>query len=145
VQELCRDKKLRDEIADVWRRFDQDGDGSISMRELANVMTQLGCTPREDELKRMIQQVDEDGDGRIGWQEFSKMMDSQFRELDKQEQKMRRAFDYFDLKKDQYIDKDELYTVMNRLGDALTLGEADEMIRAADNDCDGLVSYAGTL
>lgn len=93
----------------------------------------------------MIEQVDEDGDGRIDWQEFSKMMGSQFDELDKQEQKLRRAFEYFDLKKDQFIDKDELCTVLNRLGDKITLEEAEEMIRAADCDCDGMVSYAGKL
>lgn len=145
MKELRKTKNLRDEIKDVWRRFDQDGDGSISMRELANVMSQFGHNPSEYELRHMISQVDEDGDGRIGWQEFSNMMDSQFHELDKQEQKMRKAFDFFDLKKDHFIDSDELVTVMNRLGDQLSLADAEEMIRAADSDCDGLVSYSGTL
>jgi Ca2+-binding EF-hand superfamily protein len=41
--------------------FDQDGDGTISVKELGTAMRALGANPTEADLKEMIEQVDADG------------------------------------------------------------------------------------
>lgn len=53
------------------------------------------------------------------------------------------AFKVFDKNGDGKIDPKELRHVMTNLGEKLTDDEVDEMIRAADEDGDGMVNYAG--
>lgn len=41
--------------------FDKDGDGTITSKELSQVMRGLGQNPTEEEVKSMIAEVDSDG------------------------------------------------------------------------------------
>lgn len=41
--------------------FDKDGDGTITTKELATVMRNLGQNPTENELENMINEVDFNG------------------------------------------------------------------------------------
>lgn len=47
----------------------------------------------------------------------------------------------FDKNNDGYINQDELRSVMSQLGEKLTAGELDEMIKEADTDGDGKINY----
>ena len=55
---------------------------------------------------------------------------------------MRQAFSVFDKDGDGYISLDELKHVMENLAQ-FSQADADEMIREADSDGDGRISYAG--
>ena len=51
------------------------------------------------------------------------------------------AFKMFDKDENGYIEKDELKQMMAKLGEKLTDGEIDEMMKEADTDNDGRVNY----
>ena len=52
----------------------QDGDGTITTKELGTVMRSLGQNPTEAELQDMINEVDADGNGTIDFPEFLSLM-----------------------------------------------------------------------
>ena len=48
------------EIKESFRLFDKDGNGLITIQELATVMKNLGQNPSKNELKEMISELDTD-------------------------------------------------------------------------------------
>ena len=61
LQHLQFDKTLPSEFRETFKVFDKDGDGSITTKELGNIMRAIGQNPTEVELKMMIDEVDADG------------------------------------------------------------------------------------
>ncbi|GJM96414.1 hypothetical protein PR202_ga13245 [Eleusine coracana subsp. coracana] len=57
------------------------------------------------------------------------------------EEELRESFKLFDADQNGYISADELRRMMENLGEKLTDKEVEDMIREADKDGDGLVSY----
>ncbi|CAF0781036.1 unnamed protein product [Didymodactylos carnosus] len=55
------------------------------------------------------------------------------------------AFKVFDIDGNNLIDAEELRQVMNNLGEKLTREEAEEMIREADTDGDGRLTFEGKI
>lgn len=56
-----------EQYLEAFRVFDQDGNGFISPTELQSVMTSLGETLSEAEIKDMIQEADMDRDGQVNY------------------------------------------------------------------------------
>ncbi|KAI4313639.1 hypothetical protein L6164_026598 [Bauhinia variegata] len=48
----------------IFKRFDQNGDGKISLSELSDAFKVLGTTSTE-EVQRRMSEIDKDGDGFI--------------------------------------------------------------------------------
>ncbi|KAL4637508.1 hypothetical protein ACB092_03G081700 [Castanea dentata] len=101
------------EFQEVFCLFDKDGDGCITIEELAIAIRSLDQNPTEEELKSMINEVDVDGNGTIEFGEFLNLM----------------------------ARKMKLRHVMMNLGERLTDEEVEQMIKEADLDGDGLVNY----
>lgn len=80
------------------------------------------------------------GNKTIDFEEFVIMM--QRNHMSKEEE-LKQAFKLFDTNNDNYISAEELKKVMVNLGENLTMEEIEEMIREADVDGDGQVSYDG--
>ncbi|XP_071723115.1 calmodulin-like [Rutidosis leptorrhynchoides] len=132
-----------DQIADFREAFcviDKDSDGLITMEELANVIQSMGGHPSKEEVRIMISEVDFDGNGTIDFEEFLNLMGRQTKDHNEADE-LREAFKVFDRDQDGYISATELRHVMMNLGERLTDEEAAQMIREADLDGDGLVSY----
>ncbi|XP_062004634.1 calmodulin-like protein 11 isoform X2 [Rosa rugosa] len=101
------------EFQDAFCLFDKDGDGCITIEELATAIKSVDQNPTAEELQNMISEVDIDGNGTIEFGEFLNVM----------------------------VTKMKLRNVMINLGERLTDEEVEQMIREADLDGDGLVNY----
>ncbi|KAK6915423.1 EF-hand domain [Dillenia turbinata] len=127
-------------IQDAFCLIDRDGDGCITMQELATVIKSLDANPTEEELQGMINEVDVDGNGTIEFGEFLHVMARKMRENEADEE-LREAFKVFDRDQDGYISAREMRNVMVNLVEKLTDEELLEMIKEADLDGDGLINY----
>lgn len=67
-------KDSREDILKVFRLFDDDNKGKISLDNLRRVARELGEDMNEEELKEMITRADLDGDGLISEDEFYNIM-----------------------------------------------------------------------
>ncbi|KMZ76016.1 putative Calmodulin [Zostera marina] len=128
------------EFKEAFLLFDKDGDGCITMDELATVIRSLGQNPTKEELLDMMNEVDVDGNGTIEFNEFLHLMARKMKETDADEE-LREAFKVFDKDQNGYISASELSNVMINLGEKLTDEEVQQMIREADTDGDGQVNY----
>ena len=68
------------------------------------------------------------------------MMARQIRETT-QEEELKARFQMFDRDGNGLIDRDELKTVMQELGEKLSEEDIDEMIEEADTNNDGFIDY----
>ncbi|KAF5454675.1 hypothetical protein F2P56_024322 [Juglans regia] len=128
------------EFQEAFCLFDKDGDGSITIEELANAIRSLDQNPTQEELQTMINEVDVDGNGTIEFGEFLNLMARKMKENEAEEE-LKEAFKVFDQDQDGYISPNELRHVMINLEERLTDEEVDQMIRDADLDGDGLINY----
>ncbi|CAN4088287.1 unnamed protein product [Withania somnifera] len=64
----------RGQLLEVFRSFDRDGNGYITLAELAGAMAKIGRPLSYRELTEMIKQGDLDGDGVISFNEFATIM-----------------------------------------------------------------------
>ena len=128
------------EFKEAFSLFDKDGDGTITPNELGTVMRSLGQTPTEEELQVMINNVDADCNGIIYFQEFLIMMARKINSHECEEE-IQEAFCVFDKDSNGFISAAELRQVMINLGEKQVEDQVDEMIREADIDGDGQVSY----
>merc|ERR1719474_153202 len=59
-----------DELREVFKAFDIDGNGFISASELSHVMTKLGEKLTDEEINEMIQEADTNKAGKVSYEEF---------------------------------------------------------------------------
>ncbi|XWS58337.1 hypothetical protein CRYUN_Cryun08bG0025600 [Craigia yunnanensis] len=128
------------EFQEAFSLFDKDGDGCITIEELAIAIKSLDQDPTEEELQNMINEVDTDGNGTIEFGEFLNLMARKMKEAEAEEE-LKEAFREFDKDQDGYISPNELRQVMMNIGEKLTDEELEQMIREADLDGDGQVNY----
>ncbi|XP_031098495.1 calmodulin-like protein 8 [Ipomoea triloba] len=128
------------EFQEAFSLFDKDGDGSITVEELATVIRSLDQNPTEEELQEMMNDVDTGNNGAIEFKEFLNALSKRMEDTDSEEE-LKEAFKVFDKDQNGYISANELRNVMISLGEKLTEEEADQMIREADLDGDGQVNY----
>ena len=68
------DKDTHEDIAKVFRLFDDDCTGTITIRNLRRVARELGETMTDEELMEMIERADSDGDGQVSTEDFYNIM-----------------------------------------------------------------------
>jgi calmodulin len=139
MNDLLTEEKIA-ELREAFEIFDRNKDGFITIKELGEIMKNLGQAPTESELQDMINEVDIDGNGNIDFKEFLGLMARKMRDTDTEEELME-AFRVFDRDGNNFITNTELKNVMLALGEKVTDEEVDEMIREADINNDGCINY----
>ncbi|KAM3306870.1 calmodulin-like protein 8 [Capsicum chacoense] len=129
------------EFKEAITLFDKNGDGCITIEELATVIRSLDQNPTEEELYNMISEVDNDHDnGIMEFNEFLNLISKKMKETDIDEE-LKEVFKVFDKDQNGYISATDLRHVMINLGEKLTDEEAEMMIKEADLDGDGQVNF----
>ncbi|GAA5816565.1 hypothetical protein MFLAVUS_010095 [Mucor flavus] len=128
------------EYREAFQLFDKNGDGSISASELGVVLRSFGMNPSDAELQDMVNDVDADNNGHIDFEEFLSLVKTLKSENDDTDD-LQEAFKVFDADGNGVIDRNELHKVMSSLNETLTEQELDAMIREADINGDGQISF----
>ncbi len=68
------DKDSRDDINKVFRLFDDEKAGYITIKNLRRVAKELGETMTDEELLEMVERADSDGDGKVTPEDFYNIM-----------------------------------------------------------------------
>lgn len=147
----------------VFDLFDRNGDGEITVDELAQALDALGLDADRGGLAATVGTYVPDGAAGLRFEDFDRLHralgDAFFGALagqddaaadgggageDDDEQEMREAFRVFDVDGDGFISAAELQEVLKKLGlpEASSMANVREMICNVDRDSDGRVDFA---
>ncbi|XP_062232217.1 probable calcium-binding protein CML14 [Phragmites australis] len=142
AEKVLRGNQLK-QLREIFRRFDMDGDGSLTQLELAALLRSLGLRPTGDEVHALLAGMDADGNGKVEFDELAgaiaPVLTTQTHLVDQAQ--LLEVFRAFDRDGNGYISAAELARSMARLGQPLTFEELTRMMRDADADGDGVISF----
>ena len=69
-----RSKDPEEDLLEVFKVYDRDGDGSISAAELMEVMNKMGEEVTLEEVQDMIAEMDTSGEGTVSYVDFLRIM-----------------------------------------------------------------------
>ena len=129
-----------DEIKEAFDLFDSDGSGTVEPREMKSAMQSLGFEAKGSTMFHVITELDKDGSGAIDFEEFIGMMVSKLSENESKAE-IRSIFNIFDVDKTGHINIKNLKKIARDLGETVDDDELLDLIRKADSDNDGQVSF----
>ncbi|KAF6153643.1 hypothetical protein GIB67_027510 [Kingdonia uniflora] len=137
------DDEQLSELRQIFRSFDRNNDGSLTQLELGSLLRSLGLKPSSDQLDALIQKADTNNNGLVEFSEFVALVapDLLPARSPYTEEQLHRLFQLFDRDGNGYITACELAHSMAKLGHALTAKELTGMIKEADTDGDGRISF----
>lgn len=125
-------------LVQMFKSMDTDNSGTITFDELKEGLTKLGTKISESEVRQLMEAADVDGNGSIDYVEF--VTATMHKNRMERENRLYKAFLYFDEDRSGYITLEELKHVLNQYN------VADEkliqnMIDEVDVDHDGMINY----
>merc|ERR1711973_305018 len=129
-----------DILRDAFLEFDQNSDGFISKEELSSVMSSFGYNVSQKELDEMVKLVDADGNDLIDFHEFSTLMEGYLAVVDV-DQEIRNLFTIIDANQDGFLSAKEIRSMMKKLGEKPRKKDIQKMMKSADKNGDGKISY----
>ncbi|XP_008241615.1 PREDICTED: probable calcium-binding protein CML41 [Prunus mume] len=125
-----------DELREVFRYFDGDGDGKISASELRAYFGSIGEYMSHEEAEAVIKDLDADGDSLLDFEDFLQLMGRGGGD----DEDLKKAFEMFELEKG-VITPRSLQRMLHRLGDSKSYHECVTMIQVFDTDGNGVVDF----
>ncbi|TVU01165.1 hypothetical protein EJB05_53378, partial [Eragrostis curvula] len=144
----------------VFDLFDRNGDGEITVDELAQALDALGLDADRASLAATVGAYVPEGAAGLRFEDFDALhralgdaffgslaedeKDEQGGEQADDEEEMREAFKVFDVDGDGFISAAELQEVLKKLGlpEASSMANVREMICNVDRDSDGRVDFS---
>ena len=99
---------------EAFKRFDLDGDGYLSLKELGELLKQMGHPIDQEDLMDMTNEIDIEGNGTIDRKEFLQLMARKIRDFDDEDEYIE-AFKIFDRNNDDLISVEEMKEIMTSL------------------------------
>ncbi|KAK0401525.1 hypothetical protein QR680_015836 [Steinernema hermaphroditum] len=121
----------------LFKEFDTNGDGFIQKSELKEVMTKMGQAPTDREVDEMFDAADANNDGNIDFNEFLTIARSNIIEMPS----LRDTFYEIDVDLDGFITRDELQKAFQRMGHFLTDEDAKLIFDVIDANKDGRIDF----
>ncbi|GAB2220950.1 hypothetical protein Droror1_Dr00012110 [Drosera rotundifolia] len=148
---ISLDDQQLSELRDIFFSFDRNHDGSLTQLELDCLLRALGLKPRTDDVETLVRKADTNSNGLIEFSEFAALVAPELKAIvcedDEKEkppytdEQLKILFRMFDRDGNGYITAAELAHSMARLGHALTVEELTGMMKEADMDGDGRISF----
>ena len=130
-----------EELRGAFEMFDMNADGYIDRYELHKTLKEMGQDRTDEDVRAIIRSVDLDGNGKIDFEEFKLYMKPKINNR-MSEVQLQQAFELFDEDNRGYIDKSNLKSGMEKMGEKLTNKELDEMMESVDITGNGRISFA---
>ena len=134
----------RRDILRVFEKFDKDKNGTLDVDETKHALKCLSgdsetiaVQPSDEEIQIIIQSVDTNDDGCLNFEEFLVLV-QQINEIGDE---VRQQFEFFDKNGDGFIEKSELKKGLKKLNQKIEKTTLKRMIREADVDGDGKISF----
>lgn len=134
-------KQERDRLAKVFKAFDKNGDGKLSMEEVkTGYLENYGTVMSDEEVEAMFKRVDMDNSGFIDYSEF--VVAAMNENTLMSNEKLQAAFKMFDKDGSGQISADEIREVLSFGGtNPLSKEAIDSIIKQVDENGDGDISY----
>eukprot|EP01065_Artemidia_motanka_P034019 TRINITY_DN41132_c0_g1_i1.p1 TRINITY_DN41132_c0_g1~~TRINITY_DN41132_c0_g1_i1.p1 ORF type:complete len:231 (+),score=92.26 TRINITY_DN41132_c0_g1_i1:53-694(+) len=128
---------------DVFESIDADGTGFIEQSELGALMRNFGHAMSERELAAMMTEADMNADGKVDFEEFASLLAVASAEDEDEdiEAHYRSVFAAANPSGSGEINAAEMQQAMKRMGSAISLAEAQEMISEADTTPRGNLTF----
>ena len=129
--------------------LDKDGDGSISLEEVGNMIKTLKRKLKmtEKEIARFVKDIDQNGDGKVDVSEFVNMVEEGPKRdiICKaliQRAGIRKSFEKYDKDGNGFITRDEFRKIVeDKYQTTLMQSQVDSMMTQADADKSGKIDY----
>ncbi|KAL5263145.1 hypothetical protein ACHWQZ_G008530 [Mnemiopsis leidyi] len=128
------------EYEHAFRKYDQNGDGVISVAELSFLLETIGLKPSEEEVVEMIATVDADRDGVLSMSEFVKLMSRHHNPAVTPQQQYEAIFKVFDADGNGYISRSEFKDTLFSIGQRCSEDELNALVDEIDVNRDGIIS-----
>ena len=133
-----------DTIRSVFKYYDADGSGKISVNELKKVMDQMGILLSPDQIKLAVAQYDFNNDGEWDFNEFYQFYikvvvnTQQSISID---QEIKGVFSLLDADKNGRIDVQEIKVFFQQVGYPLSDNEVLQLIKMYDKNNSGVMEF----
>ncbi|KAL5777921.1 hypothetical protein ACOSP7_010847 [Xanthoceras sorbifolium] len=133
-----RNDSKEEQLQQVFRHFDTDGDGKISAEELKSYFASIGESMSDDEVQGVIKDFS-NSNNLLEFREFVRLIMEGHNEVDDD---LRRAFEMYEADKGSgCITPRGLQRMLNRLGDVRSHEECVAIIRVFDLDGNGVLDF----
>jgi len=129
-------------IEETFSVIDKDGDGKITVEELAQLFNTLHYEVSIEEASEIINNLDTNSDGMLDIDEWTSIMRSTISDKpDVYHKQLKAAFNRIDTDEDGTISKTELAYVMQTLGENLTAEDMEALMVDIDLNSNGKIDF----